>query len=249
MRGGVWWGLSVGGSASSGGGAGVVAGTLCVPTARTHTHNPAQHARTQTPNHRRANLAVLGDRDGAADELGDLLELGGAKAARRQRGRADAHAAGRHRALVARHRVLVERAAWGRWVVCLEGRGGGQERQGGEEGGEGSAFAKERASATAKTLPHATHNTQHENTNSQPTPHPTPRRAHIDTRSSTDCTRAPSMPLGLRSTSTRWLSVPPLTTSKPRACSRAAIAWQLATTCVWGLGRVWLEGGRVRGGV
>jgi hypothetical protein len=41
------------------------------------------------------------------------------------------------------------------------------------------------------------------------TPHP----AHIDTRSSTLCTRAPSMPLGLRSTRMRWLSVPPDTTA------------------------------------
>mmetsp|Transcript_5467 Transcript_5467/g.19949 ORF Transcript_5467/g.19949 Transcript_5467/m.19949 type:complete len:216 (-) Transcript_5467:845-1492(-) len=52
-------------------------------------------------------------------------------------------------------------------------------------------------------------------------------------RSSTASTRAPSRPLGRRSSSTRWLSVPPETNVYPSSSSRAASAWLLLTTCCW----------------
>mmetsp|Transcript_21863 Transcript_21863/g.70613 ORF Transcript_21863/g.70613 Transcript_21863/m.70613 type:complete len:232 (-) Transcript_21863:166-861(-) len=51
--------------------------------------------------------------------------------------------------------------------------------------------------------------------------------------SRTDSTRAPSMPEGFRSTSSRWLSVPPETREYPRSVMAEAKRAQFLITCVW----------------
>mmetsp|Transcript_17496 Transcript_17496/g.43177 ORF Transcript_17496/g.43177 Transcript_17496/m.43177 type:complete len:254 (-) Transcript_17496:828-1589(-) len=51
--------------------------------------------------------------------------------------------------------------------------------------------------------------------------------------SSTRSTRAPSMSIPRRSHSTRWLSVPPDTSSMPCFLRRPVMACMLAITCVW----------------
>mmetsp|Transcript_13903 Transcript_13903/g.29703 ORF Transcript_13903/g.29703 Transcript_13903/m.29703 type:complete len:213 (+) Transcript_13903:446-1084(+) len=57
--------------------------------------------------------------------------------------------------------------------------------------------------------------------------------AAMCTSSSTRSTRDPSTPLGRRSTSTRWLSVPPETSLKPFLSRASAIALLFFSTCTW----------------
>ena len=54
----------------------------------------------------------------------------------------------------------------------------------------------------------------------------------MPTWSAMSCTCLPVRFCGRRSMSMRWLSVPPLTSRRPRAISRSAIAFALATTCL-----------------